>query len=286
MPKALSDQDCLQYEIDGALAPVRVFSEDRAATYLGELQRFEADHPDLARSVLTVKPHLVLRWADEIVHDPAVLDVIEDLLGPDILLYNTAVWIKEPGDLKFVGWHQDCAYYPLDPPTHVTAWISLTDSVEENGNVKFLVGSHTGGLMGHTADGGTSSLLSQGQSIHRDFDGGLIRSMPLLPGQMSLHHAHAVHYSEPNRSDRRRIGFGMNFIPTSVRGSGSVRHSAMLVRGTDRFRHFNAEPRVDTDLSPCARSIHREAVSHFRAARDEAVEAHDRKFAGPLAPAN
>lgn len=279
MAKALSDQDVRQYEAHGALAPVSVFSAERALAYLSDLQRFEAEHPDLARSVLTVKPHLMLRWADEIVHDPAVLDVIEDLLGPDILLYNTAVWIKEPGDLKFVGWHQDCAYYPLNPPTHVTAWIALTDSVEENGHVKFLVGSHADGLMGHSADCGTGSLLSQGQSIHRDFDGDPIEAMSLRPGQMSLHHAHTVHCSEPNRSHRRRIGFGMNFIPTSVRSSGMVRHSAMLVRGTDRFGHFDGEPRVDTDLSSSARSIHREAVSRFRAARDEAVEAHGRKFA-------
>jgi len=279
MPKALSTKDVQQYEMDGALAPVRVFSTERAAAYLRALEQFERDHRDLSRSVLTVKPHLMLRWADEIVHDAAVLDVIEDLLGPDILLYNTAVWIKEAGDAKFVGWHQDCAYYPLDPPTHVTAWISLTDSVEENGNVKFIAGSHVRGVMKHSTNERASSLLSQGQSIQEDFDPDLVRSMALQPGEMSLHHAHAVHFSEPNRSARRRIGFGMNFIPTSVRCSGTVRHSAMLVRGTDRYGHFDAERRVGSDLSPAAKAIHQEAVARFRAARDEALTAHEREFA-------
>ena len=278
MTKCLSTGQVEKYHDDGALAPVRVFSSERATDYLRKLERFEIDRPEIAKSVLHIKPHLVFCWADELVRAPEILDVIEDLIGPDILVYNSAVWIKEPGDGTSVGWHQDCAYYPLEPAVQVTAWIALTDSVEDNGNVKYIAGSHRLGELKHSANRGTTSLLSQGQSIHRAFDQGLVKNMALLPGEMSLHHTRTVHFSEPNHSARRRIGFGVNYMPASVQNRGSVRHTAMLVRGVDKFKNFDQEPRVQCDMDSAAQLAHRDAVARFRAARVEAVAAHDSKF--------
>ena len=77
------------------------------------------------------KPHLLFPWVDEIVHAPAVLDAVEDLIGPDIRLFHLSVWPKDPGSGAYVSWHQDATYFALDPVCHVTAWVALTDAPVE-----------------------------------------------------------------------------------------------------------------------------------------------------------
>ena len=200
-----------------------------------------------------------------------MLDAVEDVIGPDILLYNLSVWSKDANDTAFVGWHQDSTYFPLDPPVQVTAWIALTDSVEENGNVKYIPGSHRFEQLRHTEDPGSGSLLSKGQHIATPFDTSNVKSISLQPGEMSLHHTRLIHYSEPNRSNRRRIGLGISYIPASVRCTGTVRHTAMLVRGTDRYNYFDHEPFVTRDFDPAVEPFRADAVLRYNQARDEQV---------------
>lgn len=101
----------------------------------------------------------------------------------------------------------------------------------------------------------------------------------LEAGEMSLHHTRLVHYSDPNNSSRRRIGLGVSYIPTSVRCTGSVRHTAMLMRGVDRHNHFDHEPRVRFDFDPEVTAFRTDAVARYYAARDEQVEVRTREFA-------
>jgi hypothetical protein len=107
----------------------------------------------------------------------------------------------------------------------------------------------------------------------------VVKTIPLQPGEMSLHHTRLVHYSDPNNSSRRRIGLGVSYIPTSVRCTGSVRHTAMLMRGVDRHNHFDHEPRVRFDFDPEVTAFRTDAVARYYAARDEQVEVRAREFA-------
>ena len=277
--KILSEQQVRQYHDDGATYPIRVFSSERAAQYLAALeegeQRFGADFA----KVLRTKAHLSLKWVDELIHDPAVLDAVEDIIGPDIRLYNLTVWIKNARDAAFVGWHQDSTYFPLDPPVQITAWVALTDSVEENGNVKYVARSHKLGQLKHAEAIGNGSLLSKGQHIVEPFDSSDVRCIDLQPGEMSLHQTRLVHYSEPNNSSRRRIGLGASYIPTSVRCTGTVRHTAGVVRGVDRYGHFDDEPRPRFDFDPEIRKFREDAVLRYNQARNEQVEIKTRLFA-------
>ena len=279
MPKILTKHQVREYEENGATAPIRALSAAQAQHYLRLLDRGAASNGPEFGAMLRTKPHLCLRWIDEIVNHETILDAVEDVIGPDILLYNLSTWIKEPGDLAFVGWHQDAAYFPLDPPVQVTAWVALTDSVEDNGNVKYVAGSHRQGVFHHEANGTAGNLLSQGQSITAAFDPANIRSLSLQPGEMSFHNTRTVHFSEPNQSSRRRIGFGLSYIPTSTRCTGTVRHTAMLVRGVDHHRHFDHEPRVRHDHDPAVESFRQDAVQRFRAARSEQIALHEQRFA-------
>lgn len=277
--KVLSEQQVKQYHDEGATHPIRVMSKERAAQCLAALEEGEARYgADFAR-VLRTKSHLSLKWVDDLIRDPVVLDAVEDIIGPDIRLYNLTVWKKNARDASFVGWHQDSTYFPLDPAVQITAWIALTDSVEENGNVKYVAGSHKLGQLKHADAPGNGSMLSKGQHVVEAFDSSEVRSINLQPGEMSLHHTRLVHYSEPNNSSRRRIGLGASYIPTSVRCTGTVRHTAGLVRGIDRFNHFDDEPRPRFDFDPDVTKFREDAILRYNQARDEQVEIKTKLFA-------
>ena len=97
-----------------------------------------------------LKPYLLFRWAADLVRHPAILDCVEALIGPNILVFHTTVWFKEPRSAKSVPWHQDATYFGLEPFEHVTAWVALTPSTEEMGCVVMLPGSHRQGQLAHT----------------------------------------------------------------------------------------------------------------------------------------
>ena len=278
--KILTREQVDEYRNEGATHPIRVLSAERAAHYLAELEQGEAKHGAEFKKILRTKSHLALKWVDEIAHESVVLDAVEDIIGADILLYNLTVWIKNARDASYVGWHQDLAYFPLDPLVHITAWIALTDSVEENGNVKYIPGSHRMGPLRHAEEPGHKSLLSKGQRIVDPVDAGTVKSISLQPGEMSLHHTGLIHFSEPNNSARRRIGIGISYIPTSVRCTGSIRHTSMLMRGTDRYNYWEHEPRVRFDFDPEVAAFRQHAVAAYYAARDEQVAIKTKLSAG------
>jgi len=279
MPKILTQAQVEQYEVEGATFPVRVMSAEQAAGFLARLEEGERADAEGFRRVLRTKPHLALKWVDELIHHPRVLDAVEDVIGPDILLYNLSTWVKNAADTSYVGWHQDSTYFPLDPAVQVTAWIALTDSAEDNGHVRYVPGSHKLGQLAHGEEPEGGSLLSKGQHIVEPFDDSVVKGITLQPGEMSLHHTRLVHYSEPNRSGRRRIGFGVSYIPTHVRCTGTVRHTAMLVRGRDVHGHWDLEPRIQTDFDPAVEAFRRDAIVRYGQARDEQVALHNQRLA-------
>src|SRR5499426_3976888 len=215
------------------------------------------------------KPHLLFPWVDEIVHAPEVLDAVEDLIGPDIRVFHLSVWPKDPASGTYVSWHQDATYFALEPACHVTAWVALTDASIEAGCMEVVPGSHRLGQLPHAELQDTDNLLSRGQTLSADLDRQRTAFMPVKAGQFSLHHTHLVHNSRPNRSRHRRIGLGISYIPTSVRCTSRTRLTAMLVRGTDRYGHFDDEPRPRIDFGEAEQAAHADAVARFRASNAE-----------------
>src|SRR5262249_11269622 len=115
----------------------------------------------------------------------------------------------------------------------------------------------------------TNNLLSRGQTITAELDTHGTEFMPVRAGQFSLHHTLLVHNSRPNQSADRRIGLGISYIPTSVRCTSRTRVTAMLVRGTDRYGHFDDEPRPGVDFGAAEQAAHADAVARFRASNAE-----------------
>jgi len=203
--------------------------------------------------------HLLFTWASELVRHPRILDAIEDLIGPDILCWTTNFFIKEPRDPAFVSWHQDSTYWGLEPHDVVTAWLALSDAPVESGAMKFLPGSHLRDQIPHRDTYHKDNLLTRGQEVAVDVDERQAIDVPLRAGEISLHHIRLVHGSKPNTTGNRRIGLAIRYIPTYVRQT-KVADSATLVRGVDRYGHFEPEPAPTADLDDAALRAHKNVM--------------------------
>ena len=260
MSKLLSPSQVEAYRRDGYLSPVRVMSAAEASGYRRALEAHEARAGEPLQGNFRHKTHLLFTWADALVHHPRVLDAVEDAIGPDILCWTTNFFIKEANSPGFVSWHQDSTYWGLDPDEVITAWIAFTEVTPENGYMQVIPGSHRVDQLPHVDTFHKDNLLSRGQEIAVEVDRNQAVGIALHAGEMSLHHIKVVHGSDANRSSDRRIGLAIRYIPTYVRQT-KVRDSAMLVRGIDKFHHFDAEPRPKADLDEGAQAAHADSVA-------------------------
>ncbi|MFN0044598.1 MAG: phytanoyl-CoA dioxygenase family protein [Alphaproteobacteria bacterium] len=271
MPKMLSPAAVSQFHDHGYLSPVAALSPDEVARNRLSLASFEAREGGKLAGAARNKSHLFLRWLYDLARHPKILDAVEDLIGPDILLYHAQWFIKEPHTPHFVSLHQDSAYWSLASPQGLSAWIAFEDCDAENGCMRVIPDTHRDALA-HVDRQAPDNLLWRGQTVAAEIDEARAVEMPLRAGEMSLHHARIVHGSGPNRSPRRRIGYSLRYIPTSIARNGP-RDSAMLVRGVDRYHHFDLEPAPGADYEPTAVALHAEInrrfMEHYTAATPE-----------------
>jgi non-heme Fe2+,alpha-ketoglutarate-dependent halogenase len=267
MTRLLSDEQVAHYATDGYCDAVTVLTPEEARQARGELEAWESAVGHPIGWPEKSKSYLLFDWADRIVHHPKVLDGVEDLIGPDILAYHSTTWIKEAHSPAYTLWHQDGPYFFLDPALHVTAWVALSDATVQAGCMHVLPGSHLLGPLPHVDAPSEHNMIKRGQGVQGyDHEPGV--PLPVLAGQMSLHHTNLLHTSRGNEAGHRRIGFGISYIPTSVRPTGRSVPSALLVRGEDRYGHFLPEQRLGEQLSPTAIAAHAEANARFRALQD------------------
>ena len=257
MSKALPDAAIDRYRRDGYHFPVRVMSAADAERCREQLEAVERELGGPLRGIYRLKPHLLLTWLADLVRLPAILDAVEDVLGPDLLCWNSSFFTKEASSPGYVSWHQDATYWGLSEPDVVTAWVAFTESTPRNGNMQVIPGSHRRQAP-HVDTFHPDNLLSRGQEIAVEVDERAAVDIVLAPGEMSLHHVLIVHGSRPNTSGDRRIGFAIRYVPTRVKQLAGPRDSATLVRGEDVHGHFDLEPRPTVDLDPELLALHAE----------------------------
>jgi hypothetical protein len=250
----MSQTAAASYGIDdfarnGFAFPLRAISAEQAAEWVERYEFYERMLGMKGRvGILRFKPHLAFTWMYDLVSHPAVLDQIEKIIGPDILCVGSIVWLKDAHDPAFVSWHQDNVYTGWDPETVHLSWMAMTASHRGNGCVRFVPGSHTWQPQVHEETFDRNNLLSRGQSL-RDIDTSTAVDVVLEPGEFSIHHECTVHGSEKNDSDARRIGFSGIYCAPNVR-STIGRRTANLVRGEDRYGHWDVDPVPRWDLDP------------------------------------
>jgi ectoine hydroxylase-related dioxygenase (phytanoyl-CoA dioxygenase family) len=230
----------------GYLPVVDVLPPDHAAVCRARFDALEREIPPEAAEVRILDRHLDVEFIWRLAAHPRVLDAVEAVVGPDVLLLASNFFCKYPAEERgerFVAWHQDVTYWGLEPPRAITAWIAIDDADEENGCMSVIPGSHRLGVLEHGKSERAGNLLSVNQEVPDALvDAGRAVSMPLRAGQMSLHDGMLLHGSHPNRSTRRRCGLAVRFTTPDVRQTApnSVRgyYRPVLVRGVDRFHHF------------------------------------------------
>ncbi len=235
-----------QYQADGYLTAIRLLSAQEAGNQRTILEQAEAQVGPLHYKT---KIHTLLRSPFEVATRPEVLDIIEELIGPDIMLYNATYIIKEAHSQAHVSWHQDLTYWGFDQDDQVSMWLALSPATELSGCMKMLPGSHMHGEQQHHFTEDTSNVLLSGQTI-KNVDETKAVVCDLAPGEASFHHGWTMHTSLPNRSDDRRIGLNVQFIAPHVKQVKGQIDGAVLVRGEDHYHHFETDTVAMSDLSP------------------------------------
>mgnify|MGYP002631430478 CR=1 FL=1 len=264
MPKALSETQIAQYHRDGFLFPVRVMSDRDAIDFGQRVQETEAAGKLKALGGET-KFYLRFPWVYELATRPGLLDIVEDIVGPDIMIYHNALWAKRGGGGHYVSWHQDNTYFGHYPCEVLSMWIALTPVTVENGCMQFLPGTHKLGqlpLAGN--DINDANMLTSGQTV--DFDPNSITPVPIVlrPGEASLHHSFLIHGSLPNQTTDLRMGMTLIFHRPGLQQMGDSRTSALLVRGEDRFNHFDHETPPGREDDEATIDRYRQAAAAYR----------------------
>ncbi len=258
MPRSLTDQEIADYRKDGLLFPKPGISRDDAARYLATLEAYEKETGGPVNGKYRYKCHLVFPWINELMRNDAILDIVEDLIGPDIMVWSSHLYPKEPGDGRFISWHQDSAHWGLETDNVLTVWVALTPATRDNGCMQMLPGSQTTGIVEHRDTWETKNILTRGQTIAEEIDEDKAVWVELEPGQTSIHHLHMWHASPPNVTDGRRVAVALRYITPRARQTRTDRDFATLVRGEDRYGHFEAEPRPSVTMEPSMVRLHEE----------------------------
>lgn len=241
----LSRQQLDQYQRDGIVFPIKVFSDDEVSFFRSALESIAADCGEAALKRFD-SLHLFFDWAYRLVTHDGLLNAVEGLLGDNILVDGTLVFYKPPRDSSYVSWHQDSVYSGWNLTPSTSAWIALTGSHQANGCMRVIPGSHKEGLLAHDNIRDDPNLLNKrGERISRVVDEDRAIDVVLEPGEMSLHQSTIIHGSNPNTSDEPRIGFIVRFVTSRT----TNRDRPMLrVRGEADCSHLSlAQPPAQMD---------------------------------------
>ena len=237
-----------EYERDGYISGIEILSEQEANQHR---QKLEIAEQSFGNMHYKSKAHTILTSPLELATTPSILDIVEQLIGPDILLYNVTYIIKEANTPSHVSWHQDLTYWGLSHDDQVSLWLALSPATAESGCMRMIPGSHKDGVHEHETNDDETNVLLQSQTI-QGVDETKAVMCPLAPGEASFHHGWTLHASMPNKSEDRRIGLNIQYIAAHVSQTKHELDTVMLVRGEDKYKNFGLDIPAQTDLDPAA----------------------------------
>jgi hypothetical protein len=241
---AITRQQVKQYLQDGVLFPLPALSPNETASFRSAFETLASHLGGRPRHRQLIQPHLCYRWAYDLATHPAILDVVEALIGPDILVHSTSIFPKYLHEDQ-IRWHQDGYYWGLSTPHLISAWVALTNSRVENGCLRVVAGSHARQVLPH-AQSSTEKTARLSLEIAVEVDEAEATDVVLKAGQMSLHHPYIIHGSKPNQTDELRLGFAIRFVAAHVKQS-LPHHAVVLARGRNDHHHFELLPEPPTD---------------------------------------
>ena len=245
---SLNEKQLKDYEDHGFVAPINVLTLEEATKIKEEIEYIEKKWPDELIGLGRNNVHYISPIFDQVCHNSKILDVVESIIGKNILVGGTTLFIKDPDKKGFVSWHQDAKYIGFEPHNWVTAWLAITDANEENGCMRMWSGSHKEKIKEHKDTFNENNLLTRGQTVQNipleDTTPNILKA-----GQLSLHHPMIVHGSGSNKSNTRRIGFVIqSYIGTNVdQVIGKV--YVQQARGKDNFKYHEHTKRPSELMS-------------------------------------
>ena len=242
----LTKKQIRAYETGGFVSGIPIEDEAGALHYQNQFDTLEAKEGREQCQIGMLDRHFDLEFIWKLATHPKILECIEDLIGPDILLLATHAFCKYGPQEKFVAWHQDVTYWGLEPPEALTAWYAIDDSNRENGCMQVIPGTHLG-FREHGKSAREGNLLSVNQEAAvSENEEKCAVDFVLKAGEISIHHGTIIHGSLPNRSTRRRCGLTIRYIPPWVKpvDPDSVkRWKAIMLRGQCRYENFETTPK-------------------------------------------
>jgi len=246
LPRVLSNKQLKAYRRDGFISPLDCISINQAMEHYRSIESYEKEFKEDVSVNIRVRAVLAFKWMIDLARHPKISGALQDCIGPNVLLFLSGVWSKRPGTDTFVSWHQDGAYNLFDRNVGATAWIGLTDSTPEKGNIRCIPGSHKE-ILPHEECFDKDNILSRGQSVSK-VDVRKSVDMPLRAGQFSIHHELLVHGSAPNKTNSRRLGISFACVPTEAKPLAGP-NTGVLIAGENKPGHWklNKEPAFDLD---------------------------------------
>lgn len=243
MSGSLTPEQVEHYRTRGFVNRIPIFSPDVAATWLARLEELERAELEKRGGVWPQRDfrpweaddHPMFAWANELVRTPVLLDAVESILGPDILVRNADVFVKNPGLKRDIGWHTDTAEKGEDADHLLTVWLGLTASTRQNGCILYSAGTHRAEIPNGPKDKHTLTFIREAIASLKPQDTFLNE---MDAGMCSMHHFRIAHASGPNRSPARRIGFVVRFMSPDIHPETAESGAATVVRGRDRNGRF------------------------------------------------
>lgn len=231
MSGRLSTEQVEHFSQQGYLFPLPLLAPDEVTRYRAAIEDLEARFG--SRPERLSQLHLSFRWAYDLATHPALLDVIESILGGNILVQSTTVFCKQARDPGFVVWHQDGTFIRTDAKPSISVFIALGECTPESGCLRVIPRTHTLGKLQTTDNDFQFNLLTKGEEVRYDVDESNVVDLRLHTGEMSLHHINTVHGSGANHTDDKRISFTIRYIDPETPTLKSSLFPAVLARGED-----------------------------------------------------
>lgn len=228
------------YARDGFLFPIDAVTPPESRELRADLEAAEKEiGSDQERlDLLHSYPDRLLPSFDALIRNDALIAAASAVLGPDLLVWSAALFIKEARSGKIVSWHQDLTYWGLDDAQETTCWVALSEASTASGCMRFVPGSHREQIVPHVDTFAENNLLTRGQEIAVDVDEEDAVAVELKPGQASMHHGHLFHASGPNTTCDRRIGVAIRYITPTMRQTSGDKALVALASGEDQHGNF------------------------------------------------
>lgn len=262
------------YAERGFISPIDVLTQAEAQALRQDFEQAEAELKDDTERLALLKayPDRLLPAFDAVIRHPSLIAAAQVALGPDLMVWSGAMFIKEALSPKIVSWHQDLTYWGLDDAQETTLWLALSEASVASGCMQFVPGSHTSQIVPHKDTFADNNLLSRGQEIAVDVAEEDAVPAALKAGQASMHHGHLFHASGPNTTDDRRIGMAIRYIKPAMQQQNGTKSLVALAAGHDAFGHFEiaGPPRGrlhPDDFEMCRRDAARKEAILFAGAK-------------------